>query len=641
MAGALEQVIVRHPDELAGVYRDYGDLVFRRCLATLQDLEAARDATQDVFVSALDNFDSIRDDALRGLLDLARTISYERKRRPTREVPHAHPTGSSSRSDDDPAEIAERHNVLDAVWSGLSPVERRYVADKFAGFSFEEIARRNRRALGTVSSNLARAREHARRMREPLLPAAIGAGLWRVFTDLAHRARNAAHDASTALVAQPAQGLVLSLTLTGLAVGAASPAGFAALGIERIATGATPMATRPSWTLDGVGSDGSLPIGFASTAAPGRYSPAQSNSSSGYQAAGPMGLPVVGGDASRETPEDSTIAAAAPSPHYAQDHTIVAIGTGHTCGCPVTLITHDGGATWDRPVDGPPTGDEVVLPPDYPNDPQIFVGYKRQPPQVFDFVAARFGEKYQELKLLPAGNLALAAGFDSGDPRVFSSTPEGLWSLDMSSNIVQSLLVDPRDESPPSLASPLGAPAVGVVAVSNSSAFTPGTTSVLPGTTPSTVWECPPGQACHELARLSLPEGARLVTSPGFAADRTLAAFGQHQVLLSTDQGRSFRQLNLPPAMSAAVSLTMGPADTVGPAVWLVQQTSATSFRVELAPAPGAPWREVDQGNSVLTGGSGQIVPVAPGRALFLALNGGFLCTADAGATWSTRCPAV
>src|SRR5260221_4289969 len=109
VTGVVEQVAVGSPDEMAAIYEDYGRLVHRRCLATLGDEQAAEDATQDVFLLALSNFEQIQHDVVRGLLDIARTISYERRRRPAREVsladPGQHRNGSGA---DDPAEIAER-----------------------------------------------------------------------------------------------------------------------------------------------------------------------------------------------------------------------------------------------------------------------------------------------------------------------------------------------------------------------------------------------------------------------------------------------------------------------------------------------------------------------------------------------------
>jgi RNA polymerase sigma-70 factor (ECF subfamily) len=46
--------------DVATLYREYGYLVFRRCVVYLGEPDAARDATREVFVRALRNFASFR-----------------------------------------------------------------------------------------------------------------------------------------------------------------------------------------------------------------------------------------------------------------------------------------------------------------------------------------------------------------------------------------------------------------------------------------------------------------------------------------------------------------------------------------------------------------------------------------------------
>lgn len=57
---------VDHREAAARLYRDYGPAVFRRCLRLLHDKEAARDATQEVFMRLVRNMDrlAVRGDAL-------------------------------------------------------------------------------------------------------------------------------------------------------------------------------------------------------------------------------------------------------------------------------------------------------------------------------------------------------------------------------------------------------------------------------------------------------------------------------------------------------------------------------------------------------------------------------------------------
>ena len=55
-----------HEQRVVSLYREYGPAVYRRCLRLLRDSEAARDATQEVFVKLLRDIEKLaaRDTAL-------------------------------------------------------------------------------------------------------------------------------------------------------------------------------------------------------------------------------------------------------------------------------------------------------------------------------------------------------------------------------------------------------------------------------------------------------------------------------------------------------------------------------------------------------------------------------------------------
>lgn len=632
VAGALDQVAVASPDEMAAIYELYWDLVYRRCYATLQDEEAALDTTQDVFLNALKSFEDIRHDIVRGLMDLARTLAYERRRRPAREVTLAHPR--SAERADDPAEIAERHDVLDAVWAGLSPVERRYLADKFAGFSFEEIARRNRRALGTVSSNLARAREHARRMREPMLPAVLGVAGWRRLTDLSRRLRSAAQSSSVSAAAQPVQTLTLSLTVAGLLAGTApgltSPAVPASIGMPALTAlsaeaGSSPAATTVSSSAsDRPATAVAPPSGATST------KPAAAGPSAGLQ------LPLVSAD--QETPEDTQIVDATPSPNYSEDNTIVALGHGRTCACNLIMESTDGGATWTS-RQGPADGQQVVLPPDYPRDPRIFVGYASASSTATDYWTPAFGEKFRTLPL-PAGPLALPAGFDRGDQRVIVSAMYGVWSYDMGTFAVQPLIVDRSTSSAAGIAAPAGAISRGVFAVTSAAAEATGSAPDTVGTAQGLkLWACPPGSACSATGSVPLSTSAHLVASPDFESDATLLAYTSARMVLSQDGGSTFTSLALPPGATYVDAVTLGYPVNGVLSVWSVVRRGHTTA-LEMAGSATGPWTQVAVPVPQVAG-DGRLTPLAASRLIFLSPTTGFMCTADNGLSWHTRCPSA
>lgn len=633
VAGVLEQVAVDCPDDLATIYRDYWELVYRRCYATLEDHEAALDATQDVFLQALNSFEDIKGDVVRGLVDLARTISYERKRRPTREVSLAE-TRPADGGADDPAEIAERHRMLASVWSGLSVVERRYVADKFAGFSFEEIAQRNRRALGTVSSNLARAREHARRMREPLLPGALALAAWRRLTDTTRRARTLAHTTSVSTAAQPVGAFTVSLTVAGLLVGGVPAAG---------------VATRPSAANSHVRLVTAALPGFESGAAMAgslagqRVQVASQSSASGGQPT-PIGASaglrqVVSTEpATAETPEDTQFIAAAPSPNYDWDHTIVALGHGNRCDCQALLMSTDGGTTWTAQA-GPPAGDEIVLSPTFPRNAAIYVGVSTGQTAVSNYWTPRFGEAFRSLPGLPAGALTLPAGFDHGDQRIVVTTATGVWSEDLLTGSLQALLLDTAT-APPAAATPHGAPGIGVLAVTSSKAIAPSANAnAVPAAAGELLWECPPAQPCIHIGTVPLPAGAGLITSPSFGKDRTLLAYGPGQLFSSTDGGQTFETTSAPGATGTGGDLALA-APPQGPSLWATV-AGASGWTLMTQPSLQTAWKEADGGNPAIRAVGGKVVVVGSQTILFLLAQGALLCSVNTGVTWEAKCPAV
>jgi len=629
VAGVLDQVAVDCPDDLAGIYQQYWELVYRRCYATLKDHEAALDATQDVFVHALHSFEDIQNDVVRGLVDLARTISYERKRRPSREVMLAEPPRNGHAADD-PAEIAESHRMLASVWSGLSDVERRYLADKFAGFSFEEIARRNRRALGTVSSNLARAREHARRMREPLLPGVLALAAWRRLTDLSRRARSVASDTSLAAAAQPVGTFTVSLTVASIIAGAvpATSAALAAAPRSHLALAAAGLPDIDAGTTM-AGALVGQKVQVASQSSVARPS---------SQTQGTSALPGIlpSRPASAETPDDMQVSTATPSPNYDRDHTIVALGRGAGCACQALLMTTDGGATWQA-TSAPPRGDQIVLPPAFPQDPAIYVGYSSGQAGLTNFWSPHFGAPFEKLDGLPSGELSLPAGFDSGDPRVFASTPTGVWSRNLATGSLQPQLVETQDATP-ATATPLRDPSLGLLALTSSQALGATASSLSTGNS-DTLWSCPPAQSCTALGTVPLLPGARLVVSSHVGGDGTILAYQTGSLYASTDGGHSFSAIDMP-WNHAMFDALMATPTASGVALWSVVPRGS-GFAVMVKPSLSAPWVEADGGNRGITAAGGSLVVVGAQRQLFFPAQGGLLCSVNGGVTWEARCPSA
>ncbi len=61
MAKVVESSKEDQRRQVAGLYRDFGPVVYRRCLRLLRDRTAAQDATQEVFVKLLGNVVKLQD----------------------------------------------------------------------------------------------------------------------------------------------------------------------------------------------------------------------------------------------------------------------------------------------------------------------------------------------------------------------------------------------------------------------------------------------------------------------------------------------------------------------------------------------------------------------------------------------------
>jgi RNA polymerase sigma-70 factor (ECF subfamily) len=147
------------------LYRTYGPAVYRRCLKLLRDKEAARDATQEVFVKLLrdpERFERV-ETALPWLYRVATNhclnLLRDRGRRGEVELGDfevADPAGAS--------DYPDRHlarNVLSSFDSGTQAVAVGVLVD---GMGHEELAGALGISRKTVERRLARFLERARRL---------------------------------------------------------------------------------------------------------------------------------------------------------------------------------------------------------------------------------------------------------------------------------------------------------------------------------------------------------------------------------------------------------------------------------------------------------------------------------------------
>lgn len=340
-----------------------------------------------------------------------------------------------------------------------------------------------------------------------------------------------------------------------------------------------------------------------------------------------------------ETPEDTVLYAAAPSPNYPHDHVVVALGVGRTCSCPVVMRSSDGGATW-LAAPGPSQAGQVVLPPTYPVDPRIFIG---NDPALLspDFISPRFGEPYAPLAA-PPGWLAVSQRSSAGAAGLFIAAQGGVWSYDPQTQTAQPFLLDGAPSEIPAIAAPTG--------VQQDDLFVLGSQLASP-LDPSHVPDplgrdsglvlaaCGADGACSTASRPNLDRVGGLVASPTYGRDHVLVALGFRSVLLSADAGRHLSELAMPAGGGTVVSVTLGSTSLDTPTIWLLLQNSGQADVYKRQVTSSVWTRAANLPVAAATPG-GRLVALSGNRVLRLLLNRGFVCTTDAGATWTPRCSA-
>ncbi|HZS16201.1 MAG TPA: sigma factor-like helix-turn-helix DNA-binding protein [Candidatus Dormibacteraeota bacterium] len=510
-----------------------------------------------------------------------------------------------------------------AVLDRLGPRSRETIVRIAQGESAEEIARSQNTTLGTVRIRLFRARERALQLMKEnggsfsallgLLPRRLRLRVTRSLPAVSSSPVGGTF-ATTALVPVVACSL---LWPSGLAPAPQKPTPPVAL---QEARGAVLAASAP------VPGPARAPQPVAGLVEPPRTSTVGGAT---------VPVPLIPRTASQETPDDMLLTAATRAPNYEQTHLVVALGVGRGCQCWAILQSTDGAATWQSAPGPAAGGNQVVLPPTYPQDPRIFIGTTPTGSTSPSWTPA-FGDARGFAALgTPPGQLALPAGFDSGDGRVLvaaTGAHGGVWAEDLGTGVAAPLLMYPRSAlDAAALATPWGDPARGVLV------WAPPVSSATGGVavgslTSTSLFACPPQAACSTVATLDLTSVGQLVASPAYGRDHVLMAAYGNQAERSVDSGATFRPLPLPAAIAAVVSVASS-----GENSW-VMATLSSGARALWRTAAGA-WQAVSATSSMQTH-DGELVPLSGSRMLVVLNQAGYRCTVDGGLTWAPRCPA-
>lgn len=144
--------------------------------------------------------------------------------------------------------------------------------------------------------------------------------------------------------------------------------------------------------------------------------------------------------AANETIDDVVITQIEPAPHASENHTAVATGYGRRCACSLFMQTLDGGATWRI---YPAVGLGIVLPPDYPRDPRIFVRNQFSTEGQTSCVEQHISDgTCTPYPLVPYSTMVLDPRFDAGTPVAYLSTSAGAVAYNVETGRTQPLALN-------------------------------------------------------------------------------------------------------------------------------------------------------------------------------------------------------
>lgn len=153
--------------QVNGLYREFGPVVYRRCLRLLRDRAAAEDATQDVFVKLLREVDRLQDrtTVLPWIYRVTTNHCLNLRRNASRQRADSDDALEvvSAPGDGGPASYPDRHLAMAVLSRFDEATQQVAVAVLVDGMELEEVARVLGVSSRTVSRKLQRFLESARR----------------------------------------------------------------------------------------------------------------------------------------------------------------------------------------------------------------------------------------------------------------------------------------------------------------------------------------------------------------------------------------------------------------------------------------------------------------------------------------------
>jgi len=158
-------VVDRREEVAAQFYREYGPAVYRRCLRLLRDREAARDATQEVFMRLVRDMKKLedRDQVLPWIYRVATNHCLNLRRNALRRGEEALPPDIELGSREPPDALADRRLTLQILSRFDAATQAVAVGVFVDGMEHEEVAAVLGISRRTVSRKLERFLSSARK----------------------------------------------------------------------------------------------------------------------------------------------------------------------------------------------------------------------------------------------------------------------------------------------------------------------------------------------------------------------------------------------------------------------------------------------------------------------------------------------
>jgi RNA polymerase sigma factor (sigma-70 family) len=626
----------------AAVLIEHAAVIERICRSQLSSAADVEDAIQDTCVRFLTRSTREVINPEAWLVTAARRACQDLVRRRVRR-----------REDDIPDQLADRggQRVDDSVTTAtllrsllvsLSPRDSRLLARLYlGGWTCEEVARELRVPAVHVRMMAVRARRHARRACERIgvEPGAFGLFPWvadalrrlyRRVPALRTRASGIARSVLAKLSETLAPGCVLGDCV--VAIVAAGLVGVAGSTAANISGGAVARHTDTSAIAGAQASPPGGPTGRNSAAGVGRDAGVSATPARAPSVPVATLNRAIGANQNPQ-PEDVGFYSFTPSPQYSRDHTVYASGqqvVGCAGPCPILFVTTDRGASWQHLATPGFGGGQILLPSTYPADGAVFA----------------IGASGLQRATSGVGGLT----FTTVVPSVTQAAMQPGTAVGQEKIVLATVPLTLYDEATSLLGEGPTLPA-GVVSVTAVAYSTDGQRILVAGEQldPTAAGQidgvlvtCIAAQ-CSTTATYPGQAPSLLVVSPREIADHTIAAVLGSSLVISTDDGASFRTTRLP-RTDDPLALSLSPwgrastnmivaAAGPGNAMSLLRTADAGLSFSALA-FPDLPGSALITTVASLPDGSLLVGAATPGPVATFGIR----CSTDAGAHWRTGC---